>query len=116
MKPRGTMYHLAQSPKDNRRCHRLLKDQDQEEPLRSWPMEMAERNGQLVGCLSAIPHQQAIIAGPWAVATKRPLITAIRLIEANEKVLWLAGVERYTSRLRPARLRHDGTQRTASNL
>jgi hypothetical protein len=85
MKPRGTRSRLAQRPKDDQRCHRRLKDQDQEKPQQRWPTVMAERDGQWVGCLSTILHQQALIAGPWAVATKRPLVTAMRLIEADEK-------------------------------
>lgn len=95
MRPRETSYRLAYSPRDYQKCHRLLVDLGQPEPQLSWPTVMAFRGIQVVGCLSTQPSKQAIIAGPLAISTPRPIITAMRLIDAYEGILRHAGVTMY---------------------
>jgi hypothetical protein len=95
MYPRETIYRLARSTKDFQRCHALLADQGVERSPLSYPTVMALRGDVLMGCLSRIPSETAVIAGPLAVSSARPLITVMRLIEAWDGVLWRAGVRSY---------------------
>jgi hypothetical protein len=95
MYPRDTVYRLARSTKDFQRCHALLAEQGVERSPLSYPTVMALRGDSLVGCLSRIPSDTSVIAGPLAVSSPRPLLTVMRLIEAWELVLWRAGVRSY---------------------
>jgi hypothetical protein len=95
MYPRDTIYRLARSTKDFRRCHALLAEQGVERSPLSYPTVMALRGDRLMGCLSRIPSDTAVIAGPLAVSSPRPILTVMRLIEAWELVLWRAGVRSY---------------------
>jgi hypothetical protein len=94
MRPRETSYRLAQGPKEYQQCHAFLRAHGFEESRLSWPTVMAIRQGEVVGCLSRIPSEEAIIAGPLAVSTKHPLLTAMRLITAWQGVLWRAAVQK----------------------
>jgi hypothetical protein len=95
MYPRDTVYRLARSTKDFQRCHALLAEQGVERSPLSYPTVMALRGETLVGCLSRIQSDTAVIAGPLAVSSPRPILTVMRLIEAWELVLWRAGVRSY---------------------
>jgi hypothetical protein len=95
MYPRDTIYRLARSTKDFQRCHALLAEQGVERSPLSYPTVMALRGETLVGCLSRITSDTAVIAGPLAVSSPRPILTVMRLISAWEGVLWRAGVRSY---------------------
>jgi hypothetical protein len=56
---------------------------------------MALRHDELIGMLSRIPSDKAVIAGPLAVTGKHPLLTIIRLVEGFDVMLWHTGVRVY---------------------
>src|SRR5262245_15791229 len=94
MKPRDTTYRLVTRPQEYQRCHQFLKDQGYDEPRLTYPSIMAQRGEELIGVLATQPRSDAIVAGPVAVS-KGGLITAIRLFEAYERLLWHSGVRSY---------------------
>jgi hypothetical protein len=95
MRPRETVYRLAKTTKDFQRCHALLAAQDIDAGRLSWPTVMALRNDELIGMLSRIPSDKAVIAGPLAVTGKHPLLTIIRLVEGFDVMLWHVGIRVY---------------------
>lgn len=87
-----TVYRLAHSPKDYAACHALLT----ERATLSWPTIVAERDGSIIGFLATQPRTDAIVAGPLAVRPSPGAAwTLMRLIDAYEAVLRLAGVTSY---------------------
>jgi hypothetical protein len=95
MQPRDTRYRLAHGRKDLQACHRLARAYGLDLQAFPWPTVVADRHGALVGCLATQPSRRAVIAGPLVVAGTRPLLTAVRLVDAYEGVLRLAGVTAY---------------------
>jgi len=91
MIPRDTHYRLACSPADYRRCRAFLAERMAVHPL-SFPTVYAERDGRVIGVLATQPPKKAIIAGPLAVEGRSPF-TALRLIEAYDRVMREAGVD-----------------------
>ena len=91
MIPRDTHYRLACTPADYRRCRAFLAERMAVHPL-SFPTVYAERDGRLIGVLATQPPKKAIIAGPLAVEGRSPF-TALRLIEAYDRVMREAGVD-----------------------
>ena len=96
MHPSQTLYRLATTPADYRRCHVLLRSQGATHRL-AFPTVLAERGGTLLGFLSTNPNDRAIVAGPLVLMTNGHNlgIVAMRLIEAYERILTLAGVASY---------------------
>jgi hypothetical protein len=95
MRPRETAYRLAKTTRDFQRCHALLASQGMESSRLSWPTVMALRHDELIGMLSRIPSDKAVIAGPLAVTGRHPLLTIIRLVEGFDVMLWNAGIKVY---------------------
>jgi hypothetical protein len=95
MRPRETVYRLAKTTRDFQRCHTLCRQQGIDAPRLSWPTVMALRDAELIGMLSRIPSDKAVIAGPLAVTGRHPLLTIIRLVEGFDVMLWHAGVRVY---------------------
>lgn len=94
MRPHRTQVFVCTSPADYKRCHTFLTSQEADQPLQ-YPTVFAEREGEVVGLLTSSTKKQALCAGPLVIGTKKPAFVAIRLLEAYEKVLALAGVQRY---------------------
>lgn len=58
----------------------------------SWPTVIAERDDEMIGVIGTHAHRNAVVAG--FLHAPHP-ITALRLVEAYENVLRLAGVREY---------------------
>jgi hypothetical protein len=62
----------------------------------AFPTVVAERGGEIIGCLATQEESSAVVAGPLVVKDGRlKAIAAIRLAEAYENVLRLVGVNGY---------------------
>lgn len=61
----------------------------------NWPTVAAERDGKVVGFLSTLPVEGAIVAGPLVLEKTPNMLLTIRLGEAYEVVLRMAGVKMY---------------------
>lgn len=95
MRPVETRYTLMK-PHDKKRCEELARQYGIETvPRLDWPTVVAKRKGKLLGFLSTRPVKDAIVAGPIVVGTevKGPIV--MRLVEAYENVLRMAGVTSY---------------------
>ena len=68
----------------------------------NWPTVAAERDGKVIGFLSTLPVDGAVVAGPL-ILEKPSAITAMRLAEAYEVVLRLGGVKTYLHTVEKAR-------------
>lgn len=97
MYPLRTVYVLAQNARDYRVCHELLTAVGAEETAFRFPTIMAIRDKTLLGFLGTLPNKTALIAGPLVLdpTQKRPIITAIRLVECYERTLHQAGIPAY---------------------
>ena len=95
MRPRDTSYRLVTTLPAYQRCHALLKAQGLDDGALSYPTVCALRDDDVIGLLSTIASQEAIIAGPLVVKTSHPVIVALRLIESYENVLRHVGVRQY---------------------
>lgn len=98
MKPRDTAYLLALRPHHYKIAHRFAAKEGAAMRERfQYPTILAMRDGQPVGLLSTAIQRGRIVASGLvlAKALRRPLITAIRLIECYERVLSAAGVQVY---------------------
>lgn len=88
MKPIKTTYRLAAVPSDYRAVRALSGTTER----MTWPTVVAERDGRIIGCFGTYFSDDAIVAG----AMHAPhAIVGLRLIEAYERVLRLAGVRSY---------------------
>jgi len=87
MRPRKTKYRLAQRG-DYRKAHKLTGWKAR----MSWPTVVAERDGELIGVIGTHARRDAVVAG--FLYAPHPIV-ALRLIEAYERVLRLAGVREY---------------------
>ncbi len=95
-----TLYRLATSPADYRKCHALLN----EKAKLSFPTVMAEYDGELLGFYSTQKHNNAVIGGPVFIREdKRGGFIMLRLAEAYDNVLWKAGVRKYLIFTEPGR-------------
>lgn len=95
MRPVETCYRLMK-PHDKKRCEELARQYGIETvPRLDWPTVVAKRKGKLLGFLSTRPVKDAIVAGPIVVGTKVKGPVALRLVEAYENVLRMAGVTSY---------------------
>lgn len=95
MRPLETRYTLMK-PHDRKRCEALAREYGIETvPRLDWPTVVAKRKGKILGFLSTRPTKSAIVAGPIVVGTdvKGPVV--MRLVEAYENVLRMAGVTSY---------------------
>lgn len=95
MHPEQTQYLLATQPSDYARCHALMKRQRLATDRMGWPTVMALRRGELLGFLSTQRRDDAVVAGPVALAPDASPIIIMRLVEAYETVMVLAGIQFY---------------------
>lgn len=89
-----TSYKLMNA-EDKPRLRYLAKKWDQ--PLRGlgFPTVVAWRDGKIIGFVSTLPRKDAVVAGPLVVDILNPGFVVIRLMEAYERVLSMAGVTLY---------------------
>lgn len=102
MRPRETRYLLATEPAHFAQCRQVWREAvvraPELGPVRrfGWPTVFAERNGTVVGFLTTHRHPKVgPIAGPLVLASQGTPITVLRLVEAYEVVLRVAGVDSY---------------------
>lgn len=97
MFPAETSYQLLQSDdkKTAQACFRLARKLKIDCENLDFPTVIARRKGKLIGFLSTIPTKKAIIAGPMVVNLPHPGPVIIRLVEAYERILSMAGVTSY---------------------
>jgi hypothetical protein len=95
MHPTRTQYFLAQVGAETQHLRAFLKAQGEPVAKLAFPTVYALRDDQVVGVLGSHYHQGCLAAGPLVVATKRPAIVGLRLLEAYEAVLKRGGVRSY---------------------
>ena len=97
-----TLYRLATSAQDYRKCHALLKAEGLSYKL-SFPTVMADRDGDIVGFLSTAPRKDAVIAGPLFIRgdMRGQGFLTLRLGEAYENVMRAAGIREYLAVVDP---------------
>ena len=97
MTPKHTLYRLSE-PGDAASL-RALWMHNQElfgKPLKlGWPTIVAERNNVIIGFLSTYLDHEIITAGPLILRKGAAPFTTLRLIEAYENILRIAGVKTY---------------------
>jgi hypothetical protein len=91
MIPLRTQYRLAATPRDYARAREFMRQHMAPAPL-AYPTLLGEREGAVVGLLGTTVKQGAIIAAPLIA---RSAIVAMRLVEAYDEVMRLAGVRAY---------------------
>lgn len=89
------IYRLAQrGGSDYSRAHALIRKDGN--TVNGWhlsfPTILAEEDGELIGFLSTLPRKDAVVVG--RVVAPSPFVL-LRLVEAYENVLFLAGVTYY---------------------
>lgn len=96
MFPQKTEFHIVRPGGAFNKLYALAKRVGQ--PLTTgmlnWPTVAAERDGKIIGFLSTLPVNGVVMAGPL-VLEKPSMLMTIRLGEAYEVVLRLAGVNTY---------------------
>lgn len=93
----GVEYRLAEGSGDFRKVRKFL-DANVEEtvPRLSFPTIVAEKDGEIIGVCGTNIKQQTIFQGPLALKRDRPRrFTALRLIDAYDAVMRLAGISMY---------------------
>jgi len=92
-------YRLAKPGGEYNRLYSLMEQEGgKKEPL-GWPVVVAEEHGRAIGFLATYPTEEALIAGPLVIeGGKRPFVF-IRLVDAYENLLRLAGVTTYCFRV-----------------
>lgn len=109
MKPVTTTFHIVRPGGAFNKLYAFAKrvGQPLETGTLNWPTVAAERNGKLIGFLSTLPIEGAVVAGPL-VLEKPSMITTIRLGEAYEVVLRMAGVKTYLHTVESTRTDYIG--------
>ena len=83
-------------PHDKKRCLELARHHGMETVARlEFPTVVAKRKGKILGFLSTRPTKDAIVAGPLVVGPEVKGPITMRLVEAYENVLRMAGVLSY---------------------
>lgn len=96
MRPTETTYRLLQ-PSDIEACKKIWAHNEKlfGKPNKlGWPTIVAERGGKILGFLSTNPGK-ALIAGPMIVNGGSSPFVVMRLVEAYEHILMVAGVKTY---------------------
>lgn len=88
-------YRLADGPADFRRAHALCDALGMERVTFGWPTVVAEKDGEIIGVMATRPSDKAVLVGRLAAKGQNPSFTLIRLVDAYENVLRLAGVKVY---------------------
>jgi len=95
MKPVSTLYRLASTAADYRACHAIMRANQNFHDLQlHWPTVVAERNGKILGFMSTNKCDWCLLAGPLETSTHNPIMV-MRLAEAYEAALRVAGITRY---------------------
>lgn len=96
MQPRDTIFQIVRPGGAFNKLYAFAKRLGQPLPtgMLNWPTVVAKRDGKVIGFLSTLPVQGAIFAGPLMLE-KPSMLTTIRLGEAYEVVLRMAGVNTY---------------------
>jgi hypothetical protein len=92
-------YRLARPGGEYNRLYALLSHNGQSRVPLGWPTVVAEEDGKVVGFLSTHKTKDALIAGPLVIEGKHRPWVFLRLTEAYENVLRIAGVARYVFRV-----------------
>lgn len=103
MKPESTTYRLANAGGEFNKLYALAKKNGLLLPAGTlnFPTVLAERDGKVLGFLSTLPTDEAVLAGPLVLG-KKSILTVIRLVEAYEVVLRFAGIKTYFVQVDPA--------------
>jgi hypothetical protein len=93
------LYRLAKPGGEYNRLYALSEREGfKKEPL-GWPVVVAEENGKVIGFLATYPTDDALIAGPLVIeGGKRPFVF-MRLVDAYENLMRMAGVSVYCFRV-----------------
>lgn len=88
---------MASSPKDYHACRELFAENHGANPSEpfSFPTVVAERDGQVIGFLATSLKHNRIMAGPLEVLGGRNPFTVIRLFDAYNTVMKLAGIQQF---------------------
>jgi hypothetical protein len=97
MKPVSTKFTLVQPGGAFNKLYALARKVG--EPLKAgtlnFPTVAAERDGRVIGFLSTLPVDGAVVAGPLVLEKAPNALLALRLGEAYEVVMRAAGVKFY---------------------
>lgn len=109
MKPVSTTFHIVRPGGAFNKLYAFAKrvGMPLETGALNWPTVAAERDGKLIGFLSTMPIEGVVVAGPL-VLEKPSMITTIRLGEAYEVVLRMAGVKTYLHAVEKGRTEYIG--------
>ena len=94
MRPRDTTYRLVCDADQEASARAFLAERMEVPATIEFPVIVAERHGRIIGVLATRTDQGAIVAGPLAVEGRSPF-TAMRLIEAYDRVMQSSLVTRY---------------------
>lgn len=94
-------YYLVTEPWQYAACRKLWKEAAKTNPSVGpvrrfgFPTVMACRGRTVLGFLSSYYNNGVLVAGPLVLATGRGAVTALRLVEAYERVLFIVGIRSY---------------------
>lgn len=94
MHPETTSYRLM-NPEDKPRLRYLAKKWGQPLQKLGFPTVVAWRDGKIIGFISTLPRNDAVVAGPLVVDIMNAGMVVLRLMEAYERVLGMAGASLY---------------------
>ena len=95
MRPRDTLYRLAKPNGEWNRIYSLARREGFGVIHPGWPTVVAVRAGRIVGFLTTHDRDDVIVAGPLVIEGGRNMLMFLRLGEAYENVLRIAGVNAY---------------------
>ncbi len=90
-----TSYRLLNGEAEEEACWLMAERFGVEFRGLDFPTVVAKRSGVIVGFLATHPEKTAVVAGPLIVDLPVRAWVALRLVEAYENVLRMAGVESY---------------------
>lgn len=95
MTPTSTLYRLKE-PKDVQAIRRMWEKSRLPKHATVFPEIVAERDGKVIGFLGTLKVDNAVVAGPLLLnGKKQKAFTFLRLVEAYDRVLFMAGVKSY---------------------
>ena len=88
-----TLYRLATTPADYRKCRALVRSFAEPKPM-TFPTVMAVRDGRVIGVLGTQSRNDMVVAGPFVLAHKSPFVV-LHLLDAYDLVMRRAGIVAY---------------------